>query len=186
MTAEKIIEQIKKDTDNEINIIITNAEKQAKNIITNTKKEVERDVNRILSEGKQRGENIKKILISQANQDIKREIMNAREDIIEQCFTKAHHELSILKGKNYEKVVKKLVEEGIKKIGGKCSLLISRAADKKIAQELGLTVDGIVETSGGVIIKSIDGKVTLDHTFDGILKREKEKIRRKVGKILFS
>ena len=186
MTAEKIIEQIKKDTDNEINIIITNAEKQAKNIITNTKKEVERDVNRILLEGKQRGENIKKILISQANQDIKREIMNAREDIIEQCFTKAHHELSILKDKNYEKVVKKLVEEGIKKIGGKCSLIISRAADKKIAQELGLTVDGRVETSGGVIIKSIDGKVTLDHTFDGILKREKEKIRRKVGKILFS
>ena len=112
--------------------------------------------------------------------------MNAREDIIEQCFTKAHHELSILKDKNYEKVVKKLVEEGIKKIGGKCSLIISRAADKKIAQELELTVDGRVETLGGVIIKSIDGKVTLDHTFDGILKREKEKIRRKVGKILFS
>ena len=186
MTAEKIIEQINKDTDIEVKKIITNAEEQAKIIIRNTKKEAEEDFNRILSEGKQQSENIKKIHISKANQDIKREIMNSREQIIEQCFTKAHHELSILKGKNNEKIVKKHIKNGMKKLGGKCSLIISRAADKTIAKDLGLTVDGRIETSGGVIIKSIDGRVTLDYTFDGILKREKGKIRRKVGKILFS
>jgi len=32
----------------------------------------------------------------------------------------------------------------------------------------------------------MDGKITLNHTFDGILKREKDKIRIKVGKMLFS
>ncbi len=186
MTAEKIIEQIKIDTDNEIKKIITNAEEQAKNIIRNTKKEAEQDVNRILSNGKQQSENIKKIHISKANQDIKREIMNAREDIIEQCFTKAHHELSIMKGKNYEKIVKKLIEDGMNKLRRKCSLLISRASDKTIAEELGLSIEGRIETAGGVIIKSIDSRVTLDYTFDGILKREKGRIRRKVGKILFS
>ena len=146
MTAEKIIEQINKDTDIEINKIISNAEEQANIIIRNTKKEAEQDVNKILSEGKQQSENIKKIHISKANQDIKREIMNAREDVIEQCFRKAHHELSILKGKNYEKIVKKLVKDGMKKLGGKCSLLISRAADKTIAEELGLEPDTSEET----------------------------------------
>ena len=112
--------------------------------------------------------------------------MNAQEKIIDDCFTKAHHELSILKGKEYEKIVKKLIENGRRKLEGKCSLLVSREADKSIAEDLGIPVDGYVESSGGVILKSVDGRVTLDHTFDGILKREKAEIRRKVGKLLFS
>jgi vacuolar-type H+-ATPase subunit E/Vma4 len=186
MTAEKIIEQIKKDTDNEVNKIKKDAEEQAKIIIRNAKKESEEEIKKILSIGKIKSENVKKIHISKANQDIKREMMNAREEIINQCFSKAHHELSILKGKNYEKIVKKLIDEGMKKLGSKCSIIASRAADKTIAEELGLKVIGRVEKTGGVIIKSSDGKVTLDYTFDGILEREKGKIRRKVGKILFT
>lgn len=185
MTAEKIIEQINKDTEIEIKKIKKDAEDQAKIIISNTKKEAEEDIKKILSDGKIKSENIKKIHISKANQDIKREIMNAREQIIEQCFSKAHHELSILKGKNYEKIVNNLIKDGMKKLGGKCSIIISRAADKIIAGKLGLSVVGRIEKTGGVIIKSADGKVTLDYTFDGILEREKGKIRRKVGKILF-
>jgi V/A-type H+-transporting ATPase subunit E len=186
MTAEKIIEQIKKDTDIEVNKIKKEAENQAKIIISNAKKESEEEIKKILSDNKIKSENVKKIQISKANQDVKREMMNAREQVIEECFSKAHHELSLMKGKDYEKIVKKLLKEGQKKIGGKCSLLISRVADKKIAEELGLSVDGQVEKTGGVVIKSADGKIALDYTFDGILEREKEKIRRKVGKILFS
>ncbi|MCK4902307.1 MAG: V-type ATP synthase subunit E, partial [Thermoplasmatales archaeon] len=112
--------------------------------------------------------------------------MNAREKIIEECFTKAHHELSVLKGKEYEKIVKKLIEDGRKKLGEKSLLLVSREAGKKIAEHLGVQIDGYVEASGGVVLKSQDGRVILDHTFDGILKREKDKMRRKVGKLLFS
>ena len=186
MTAEKIIEQIKKDTDLEISKIKKDAEDQAKIIINNSKKELEEEIKKILTDSKIKSENVKKIHISKANQDIKREIMNAREKIIDQCFSKAHHELSILKGKNYEKIVKNLIKDGMKKLGGKCSIITSRAADKRIAQEIGISVVGRVEKTGGIIIKSEDGKVTLDYTFDGILEREKGKIRRKVGKILFS
>ena len=185
MSAEKIIEQIAKDSENEIKKIIKNAEEQADNIIKSAKKETEREAEKILLDSKQQSENIKKILISKANQDTKREIMNSREQIIEQCFTKAHHVLSIMKGNNYEKIVKKLIDEGMKKLGGKCTLLVSRSADKKVAEALGIKIDGRVESSGGVILKSMDGRIVLDYTFDGILKREKEKIRRNVGKILF-
>ena len=186
MTAEKIIEQIKKDSENEIKQIIKDAEEQAKSIIKESKKEAEKESEKILSVGKQQSENIKKIIISKANQDTKKEIMNSREQVIEQCFTKAHHKLSIIKEKNYEKIIQKLIKDGTKKIGGKCLVYVSRTADKKIVEDLGLSIEGHIETSGGIIIKSADGRVTLDYTFDGILKREKDKIRRKVGKILFS
>ena len=186
MSAEKIIEQIKKDSEKEIKQIKSESEKQAKIILDSAKKDAESEAKKILENGNQQSENIKKILISKANQDAKREIMNAKEKIIDDCFTKAHHELSILKGQRYENLVRKLIKDGQKKIGNNCTILATRDADKKIAGELGLNVSGRIDSSGGVILKSADGKITLDHTFDGILKREKDKIRINVGKLLFS
>jgi V/A-type H+-transporting ATPase subunit E len=186
MAAEKIINQIKKDSENEVKHILKEAQKQASDIINYARKEAKLESEKIIANGKKQGENLIKILISKANQDTKKEIMNAREQLIEECFTKAHHKLSILKDKEYEQIVKKLIEDGLKKLGGKCAILVSRDSDKKIAKELGINIDGNVETSGGVILKSFDGRVILDHTFDGILRREKNKIRIKVGKQLFT
>ena len=186
MSAEKIIDQIKKDTEKEIKGILRDAENQVKSIHENAKREAEVDVKRIENESVKKSENLKKIMISKASQDAKREIMNAREKKIEDCFTKAHSELSKVKGNNYTKIVKKLIEDGCKKLGKNCTVLISRNEDKKIAMDLGIKVDGKVESSGGVILKSSDGKITLDHTFEGILNREKDKIRIEIGKLLFS
>ena len=186
MTAEKIIDQIKKDSEKEINQILKEANQTANGIINEAKEEAQQEFKKILSDGEKQAENIKRILISKANQDAKRELMNAREKIIEECFTKAHHELSILKGKKYEQIVKKLIDNGRKKLGDAGSLFVTREAGKKIAMDLGIKIDGYVESSGGVVLKSKDGRVILDHTFDGILKREKDKMRPMVGQILFA
>ena len=186
MSAEKIIQQIKKDSEIEIKHILKDAENQAKIILENSKKATENEIKKIESDSLNKSENLKKILISKASQDAKKEIMNAREKIIEDCFTKAHSELSKLKGTDYNNIVKKLIEDGRNKLGKKCTVMISREEDKKIAEDLGISVDGTVESSGGVVLKSSDGKIILDHTFDGILKREKNKIRIEIGKLLFS
>ena len=112
--------------------------------------------------------------------------MNTREKIIEECFTKAHHKLSTLNETEYKNIVKILMEDGCKKLEGHCNVLVSRNIDKEIAKSMSVEVVGTIETAGGIIIKSYDGRIALDHTFDGILKRKKEEIRRKVGKLLFS
>ena len=184
--AEKIIEQIKKDSEKEINQILKEAEKQTASIIDIARKEAQVESERILSNGKRQAENIKKILVSKASQDVKREIMKAREKIIEECFIKAHHKLSTLNEKEYKKIVTKLMEDGYKKLNEQCTIHTSRDIDREIAENMGLKITGTVETSGGIVLKSLDGRITLDHTFDGILQREKDKIRIKVGKLLFS
>ena len=134
MSAEKIIEQIKKDSEKEIKQILSDAEKQRKEIIALAKKEAETEVKKILSVGKEQSENIKKILVSKANQDSKKEIMVSREKIIDECFTKAYHKLSTMKGKDYEKLVRQLMNDGSKKLGPNCTIIISRDVDKKIAE----------------------------------------------------
>lgn len=64
--------------------------------------------------------------------------------------------------------------------------IVSKDEDKEIAKNLGLKVTGNVDASGGIILTSGDGQITLDNTFDGILERKKNRIRIKVGKLLFS
>jgi len=186
MTAEKIIERIKKDSEEEIQAIIGEAEQQASDIIKEAKKEAENEYEKMIYDGKRHGENIKKILVSKASQDAKREAMKAREKIIEECFTKAYQKLSKLSGKEYKKIVTNLTEKGLKKLSGECFAIVSKDEDKEIAKKLGLKVSANTDASGGIILKSVDGQITLDNTFDGILEREKERIRIKVGKLLFS
>ncbi len=186
MSAEKIIDQIKKDSQKEINQILKDAEKEAEIIITSAKEEAKKQVEKIQTDGMIQSGNITKIHVSKANQDMKREIMNAREKIIDECFVKAHHKLSTLSEQKYKNIVRKLMFDGQKKLSGDCTVKTSRPIDKQIAKDLGLQITGSVESSGGIILMSNDGRISLDHTFDGILKREKEKIRIKVGKLLFS
>jgi len=186
MTAEKILEQIKKDSEKEINQILKEAEKQTASIIDIARKEAEVESEKILSRGKNQSENIKKILVSKASQDAKRGAMKAREKIIEECFTKAYQKLSEISGKEYKKIVTNLTEKGLKKLSGNCLAIVSKDEDKEIAKNLGLKVIGSVDASGGIILKSDDGQITLDNTFDGILERKKDRIRIKVGKLLFS
>ncbi|MBS3778303.1 MAG: hypothetical protein KGY50_03300, partial [Candidatus Thermoplasmatota archaeon] len=136
--------------------------------------------------GKQQAENRKKILISHAHQNAKRKEMNAREYIIETCFDKAIEQLSNLDEASYKKLVKPLIEHGRKQIPGSCTLKISKKVDEEIAKELNIPVSGETSASGGIILLSEKGTITIDNTFEGILKREKQRIRVEVGKLLFS
>ena len=186
MSVEKITQQIKKDSEKEVKRILSHVQKQAKQILEEAKKEGQNEAEKILENGKNQSENVGKILVSKAHQESKRAIMNAKEGIIEECFIKAHSKFSKLNEAEYKKTVRTLIENGIKKIGRDCQILVSRSTDKKIVQDIGLNVTGNVEASGGIILLSKNGKITLDHTFDGILKREKDRIRIKVGRLLFS
>jgi len=185
MSAEKIIKRIKKDAEKEVKNILKEAEKQAAKIQDDTKKQVKTEVEKILRDGKKQCENIKKILISKANQDVKREIIKAQEKIIEECFNKAYQKLFSLPEKKYADMVTRLIKKSCAELGRQCLITISRDIDRKIAEKLGIKVEGQVKASGGVILKSADGKITIDNTFDSILKRRKDELRTQVGKILF-
>ncbi len=186
MTAEKIIAHIQKDAERERKQILSEAEQQADDIIAQAKKEAKAQAERILDEGKKHAENTKRILLSQAHQETKRRILQAKEGIINKCFTKAHHDLSVLDEKRYCAIVKKRFIEGKQKLGDHSKVFVSRASDRQLAKELGLHVEGTIEKAGGIVLQSADGNIVLDYTFDGILKREKDKLRIKVGTLLFS
>lgn len=186
MSVEKIIDQINLDTQNEINQILKEANIQADKIIKDSLVKAEIQSKKIILNGEKKSNSIKQIIISKENQNAKKIITRTKEEIIELCFEKAYLKLKQLNNKEYTKLVNKFIKEGIKKIGDESSIKISKDIDKKIAEKFKLKVIGKTDSIGGVILISKDGKITLDNTIEGIIKREKNRIRIKVGKILFS
>ena len=186
MSIEKIIEKINKDSEKEIQKIHKEAEQQADTLITTAKKEAEQQAQKLIILGKTQSENTKKIIISKTSQDAKRELLKIKEDIIEDCFTQALHRLAQIQGEPYNKFLRQQLKNSKTKLGENNTILISRDADKTIAEQEKIPIKGTITASGGVIIKSADGKITIDTTFDGIMKRKKAEIRVHIGKQLFS
>jgi len=185
MSAEKIIERITQDAEKQIHDIISEAKKQSQSIMKNAKVDAEKEAELILQKGKLESENQKKILISKATQDLRRDLMNAKEEIIERCFTQALDKLASLPDNQYRKLVTMLIRAGKKRLGENCTLSVSRPIDKEIAQQEAISVQGTIQSIGGVIMHSADGKITIDNTFESLLGRKKDDIRIHVGKILY-
>jgi V/A-type H+-transporting ATPase subunit E len=186
MSVETIIAQINQDAEQEISRINQEVKKKAQAILDAAKKDAQDQAEQLLAKGKQQSDNLKKILISKANQEAKRDLMRAKEDVIDECFAKAFEQLSNLPEKTYTSMVTRLIEQSRKKLGHIGSLLISQEIDKNIAKTMKIPVEGTIKATGGVVLQSPDKTVTLDNTFEGILKRNKDTIRNKVGKLLFS
>lgn len=185
MPLEKIIQRIEEESKREADSIIEEARKRADEILGKAKEEAKGEKEKIMAKGKEREDQLRERAFSSARRDVKRMEMEAKEEVIAECFERAREELASLKSRDYEKIVRNLIKHG-KGIVGDCIIIPSRKEDEKIAKKMGMTIaNDEIEALGGVIIRSIDGKVTMDNTFDGILERRKEEIRKKVGLMLF-
>ena len=185
MTAENIIQKIKTDAEQQANTIRAKAEQQATKITTDATTQAKKRAQEVYNNGIQQADNQKKILISQAHQQAKRKEMNAKEDIINTCFDNALDRLTNLDENEYKQLVKHFIEQGKKQIPGKFSMRTSNDIDEQIAKERNISVTGETNAAGGIILVSENESITVDYTFEGILKRERQRIRVMVGKLLF-
>lgn len=185
MSSNNLIKRIEEESGHEIKKIQQQAKIEADNILKEAEKRAQLRADHILERGKNQSANQQKILISKTHQDVNRQLMNAKETIIDDCFKQAHKILADLNAAHYKKIVTTLLKQGSDRIKNPGSVIISRSEDKDIAKKHGLKVASTGNTIGGMIIQSKDGKLTIDNTFEGILQRKKHEIRTEVGKILF-
>lgn len=185
MSAEKIIERIKNDAEKQIQRIKDETDKQSATILKNTKEEAQREAEKILQNGRLESDNAKKILISKTTQDSRRDMMNAKEDIIDLCFSQALQKLGGLSDDQYKTLITTLLKAGKKRLGEQCTVSVSRSIDKEIAKQEAVAVQGTVKSIGGIVLHSADGAITIDNTFERLLDRKKDEIRIHVGKLLF-
>jgi vacuolar-type H+-ATPase subunit E/Vma4 len=186
MSLENIINQINIDTKKEVDNILKDAKLQSNKILKESNINANRISKEILIKGEKKSESIKRIIISKEKQKERKKLTQAKEDIIDQCFEKAYLKFKNYNDKKYEELISKFINNGLKVTGVKSKVIITKEIDKKIVKKFDLEVIGKTKSIGGIILKSNDNKITLDNTIEGIMKREKNRIRIDIGKILFS
>lgn len=186
MSAEIIIKEIQKDAEQEIKNIQKETELEIKKIHNESKKQIEEQNLKLQKEGEKKSDNIEKIYLSKANQEAKKKILKTKEEIMNQCFQEAYEKLKKTDENTYEKMLTRLLKDAKNKLGENCKIKTSRDIDKKLAKDQNIDVIGSVKADGGIIVFSSDEKVLIDLTFEAILKRERDKLRIKIGSLLFS
>ncbi len=187
--VDKIIERIKKESDAKVKEIMDNANNEAENIRKRNEKETGKMIEKIRQAYENDAETVKNTILSGAKIESKRIQLQVREDIINECFIRAEKNLANMDGGVYEKFLDRIIREGVDVVGENT---VMRCAEKditvvkKIASSLNVGIDkNFLNTTRGVIIESKDGKIRVDNTFDGILSRNKESVRKEVAEILF-
>ncbi|HEC94992.1 MAG TPA: hypothetical protein ENI45_03390 [Thermoplasmatales archaeon] len=187
MPLEKLIAQIEEDANREIDRILGEAKAEVKRRVKEAEKKAREEAAAVQQRATKELGNKKRSELARMRQEVKKELLKKKEEVISVCFERALEKLKTLPSEEYVALVKPLIEEGVKEIGRDCVILASREEDKRLARELKLPVEKqMVKAVGGVIIKSRDGRVTVDNTFEGVLKRKENEIRTEIGRLLFT
>ena len=129
-------------------------------------------------------------------------ILSKKETWIDNVLNEAKNELKILtQSKKYLPILERLITEAGVTSGGKELEVLLNAQDS----DLPLKLDGIakeisektgfktklrlaekkLKVIGGAIIRTANGKIIMDNTFDDILMRREKDLRSKIAEILF-
>ncbi len=188
MTIETIIDKINKETSENINKILKASKLESQKVITKAKNDLARE---LLQEQKKTEKNMeitRNIHLSNARRIARRTVLGKKEELINECFYQAKAQLKQLSGDEYRTTIRKLITEGVKLIGNETIVIPSKDDDLGVIKEFSNLTLSNERTGaiGGIILKSKDGKIIVNNTFDAILERYKDDIRTEVANALFS
>jgi V/A-type H+-transporting ATPase subunit E len=190
LAVEKIISRIMDEAERSASEVLADARARSRKILREAKKVTQRKVDAERRRGAQRIETLRNIYISEARRDARKCTLAAKEELIEECFSQARDALRNLRGKEYERTLRRLIERGMALVGNECTAIPSREEDVRILSSYNtITVSDErldADALGGVVLRSRGGEVVVDNTFNGIINRLRDDLRTKVAYILFS
>ena len=205
---ERIINKIVQMAEAEVNKITSETQVKAEEIRKEAKLKAHSEAQDIINHGTQEAKTEKQRIIADARLKAKRKKMSMQEQLMKESFEQSIKYLQklVAKGENagykYDTIITNFIREGAEIIGHnslqlsfnqrdqkRFQLLLSQIS-KNVSQTLGKKVtlsisDKTIPTIGGVNVKSEDGTVGVDNTFESRMSRFNERLKAEVSKILF-
>jgi V/A-type H+-transporting ATPase subunit E len=192
--ANEILEDVKKDSEK----IIRDAEKKAEEILRDAKTEAEKRHVQLLAEAKEKVEIEQKKTKALTAMEIRNRRLQVKEEHINAVFDKALARLKqFVESESYPSYLLSFIEEAVKKIESDKLIVYVNSKDRKwlangkldgLSEKMGVKLTLANETEsclGGCIVKTPDGKLAQDNTFEKRLHALKPILRIEVAKILF-
>jgi len=202
---EKIIAEIDRNAARETGEILSEARGRADRLLAEARQEASRRERTILFKGEQEAGQESQRIVAEARIRARRAEMDAREEVLQQAFARAQHMLkgAATQGAAYQATLERLI----------CAAAISSGADSlevlvnqrdrallsqadlsriaaRVAGEQGRAAALICAPEspacmGGVVLRSTDGSVRVDNTFEARLERFRQDLRTQAARLLF-
>ena len=205
MPAEKgaklLAEDILKEAEEKAATIIKEAKEQANAIIDAARINAEEEEKRKLAEATAKGQQIYREILAQAKVEAKKEILKKKELLIKEAFKEAEERLRKHSlAAEYKEDLIRITVNACKKLDATDVVITANQRDLKTLKSSKETIERELErgnrkikisfgepiqTAGGVRVKTADGRIEVDETFEGIIQKQFELLRVKVAKILF-
>ena len=201
-TLNKLVHTILADAEAEAKILLAEAESESARVIKEAQDEAERRRQRILLEANAEAELVKKRELSRTGLKIRMDILTAKEKLIDQAFTKALEKLqAITQTPEYVTLLENMIVEGAIGLGGGELHVQTNHNDALQTQNFQKLEKRIIEQTktnttlillpnrincvGGAIVKTTDGSIFIDNTFEEKLARQRRELRVLIAKTMF-
>ncbi|MCP1714459.1 V/A-type H+-transporting ATPase subunit E [Methanocalculus alkaliphilus] len=178
--GQKEATAIRNEANEEAQRIIAAAAEKALLIKQDAETEVERQIGQMMAQE-----------ISAANLLVKREVLNAQKGMLDEVYNETKSALSELPGTAHAKAVRELLKAIVKEIKeGRvyCNSRDQQAAEAALSELKtlsGYSFGGVIDIDGGVVVKSADGQLTIDLSYQTFLDEVWESGLKDASDILF-
>jgi V/A-type H+/Na+-transporting ATPase subunit E len=155
------------------------------------------EVQQIDEEEERQADALKRQIIGGAEMSARNKSLEIIEDYMNEAFSRSMSKLSDLTtSPDYERIIRGMIIEAIDQIGGDSFVVQCASKDRnvvdralrKVAGEKRVRLsleegEGLRNTVGGVIVKTTDGFVTFDNTFEAKLERQRPTLRKQIAQL---
>ena len=188
VTLEDTIDKILRRSENELIDSLKKLFEDSKKILTDSLSSLEHEHDRIISEGKKEADKLQKQMIGSSSLEERNKQIVLMDKFVERVFDKAIENFSLLeRDEDYTNFMTKLVDEAIKSLRTSKVDIVSNSKDKELVKSILKKFDGAtllsdtIECTGGIIVKSKDGSMSIDNTIEARLERLKPVIRKDIA-----
>jgi V/A-type H+-transporting ATPase subunit E len=188
---ENIKGRIKKDAQVKGKQHVDGANEEAQKLLAVAKKELGKEKNTLDFETEKAIKIQRSRAISEAKLEARKTVLRAKEYVISQAFEMANQRLRNIGPSENERFLRGAITSGVNLLGREAVVLCNSRDSSmvtRIASELGpgisVSSEGI-RYLGGVVVRAKDGSAQIDVTFEGVLERMKNDLRKEVAEILF-
>jgi V/A-type H+-transporting ATPase subunit E len=155
------------------------------------------EAQRISDHEQRQAEALRRQIIGGSEMTARNRSLQIIEENLNTAFASAIQKLEAsTKSQEYEKLVKKMVAEGIEQVGGNDFVVTGNSRDQELLQRVidqiskerkGVKLQRgssrLTNSIGGVTISSGDGYVTFDNTYEARLERLKPALRKQIARL---
>ena len=192
----KLGEEIVKEAKAEAERRLAKAEEEAGKILEAARAEAEKLVEEAKAKAQEEIALLERRRLSEARRTAALKILEEKNRLLSEAFKKAYDQLKNLKTETYSQSITKLLEVSAPSLGSPEVQVRFNKRDlerrNRLLKNLKLSdvkltvVNEPVETVGGFILSSPDGKIKLDQTFEARLQHAERLLRKELSKILFA